>query len=349
MKVVLLDSNLEDKYQDFLEKNSYSLFYYSLKFKYFLEALLSCQSHYFVCLKFNSVVGIFPLMGIFGRYGYVYNSLPFYGSYGGPLAFDRQIYSILISEYNHFLSLHQNLASSVVVLNPFLDESIFSNIVASFYDQRVIQYTFLSFDSSDPSSSLMSTISPSARRNIKKAIKSGIKVFVDNSYIPFLKKIHYENMASIGGRPKPESFFDLFPQFFTEDKDYNLYVAFLDGIPVAALLLFYYKDVVEYYIPVIVNSFRPLQPLSLIIYQAMLDSFKKGFRLWNWGGTWLSQSGVYKFKKKWASRENIYSYFIYVSNNDLYGSSSSELRSEYSNFYVLPFELLRRNKCQGRL
>ena len=49
--------------------------------------------------------------------------------------------------------------------------------------------------------------------------------------------------------------------------------------------------------PVVNSEARSLQPTSAIIYFAMNDTRERGFKLWNWGGTWASQDGVYKFKK----------------------------------------------------
>ena len=34
----------------------------------------------------------------------------------------------------------------------------------------------------------------------------------------------------------------------------------------------------------------------------MASAAKRGMTRWNWGGTWLSQDGVYRFKKGWAGR-----------------------------------------------
>ena len=69
---------------------------------------------------------------------------------------------------------------------------------------------------------------------------------------------------------------------------------------IAALLVFLYNQPAEYYTPVILNEYRPLQPMSGLIYQAMQEAITCGMKWWNWGGTWKSQDGVYRFKKSWG-------------------------------------------------
>ena len=57
--------------------------------------------------------------------------------------------------------------------------------------------------------------------------------------------------------------------------------------------------------------YRSEQPLSVLIFRAMQDAIKeKGSKHWNWGGTWKSQHGVYRFKSRWGAHDNKYRYHI---------------------------------------
>ena len=128
--------------------------------------------------------------------------------------------------------------------------------------------------------------------------------------------------------------------FFEEGKDYKIYIAKKEGKKIAALLLFYYNKTVEYFTPVIESEYRSLQPMSVLIYQAMIDASIKGFKYWNWGGTWKSQEGVFRFKNRWNTKNIEYKYYIRINNKKIYQSSKSELLSEYPDFFVLPFDKL---------
>ena len=129
---------------------------------------------------------------------------------------------------------------------------------------------------------------------------------------------------------------------FTPGSDYNLYLAYYDGKPVAGLLLFYFNKTVEYFTPVIKAEYRNIQPLSLLIYEAMEDSLMQGYRYWNWGGTWVTQDGVYRFKKRWGTQDHPYYYYTRVYNDSMFRLSKEELLKEYPDFYVVPFDKLLR-------
>jgi hypothetical protein len=343
MKVILLERDMEESYEEFLSKHREALLYYSIKYRDFLVELLDCEPLYLLAMNKGEIRGILPLMRKKGSYGYIYNSLPFYGGYGGVIADNKEAFSFLYDEYNSLIN-KDSVGASTIVSNPLIKEH---HCIPKHneIDERIGQFTELLFDKNSIEDALFSKIDSSARRNIKKAIRSGIKIKVDNTKMTFLKDIHYENMEAIGGRPKPERFFNLIDKHF-EDRDYKLYVASLDDEPIAALLLFYYDNVVEYFVPAIVNEFRTYQPLALIVYSAMIDSAKRGYTLWNWGGTWLTQDGVYRFKKKWASLERRYLYYIYIKNLKIYEASKKDLMNEYNNFYVVPFDKLKGG-CDG--
>ena len=76
----------------------------------------------------------------------------------------------------------------------------------------------------------------------------------------------------------------------------------------------------------------------------MLDAINFNFRIWNWGGTWLSQEGVYRFKNRWNSNNIEYRYMTYLNNKDILKASKEELLEEYKNFYVCPFSELLNAK-----
>ena len=337
-----LSQNLYDKYDRFLRRHEESLFYYSLKFKDFLRSLLGCQEDYLVAVKEGQVAGILPLMSIEGKYGRVYNSLPYFGSNGGIIADGEEAFKALTEECNKRMC-DSRVAAATIISNPLLEQD-YSTIEYDLTDTRISMLT--SLKTSNPSAEILSRIDSTARRNIKKALGSGIEVRIANNETDFLKDIHQQSMAAIGGRVKSDVFFKLFPQHFTPGEDYNLYVAEKEGKLVAALLLFYYHKTAEYYIPVTKEEYRPYQPMSLILLQAMVDASQRDYLWWNWGGTWVTQEGVYRFKKKWATTEGRYTYYTKVNNEEIYSLSPKSILEEYGHFYVIPFNALSKKNEQ---
>lgn len=337
MNIYLLTEEYYHKYNEFILENEMNLFYLSLKYKSFLEDLLECKSQYLICLENNRIIGALPLMYKQGKFGKVYNSLPFYGSNGGIVANTHKVVNLLVKEYNKIVKA-DGVATSNLIAQPLL-KADYSKIEFNESDERIGQFTPINY-TNDIENKLMESYHYKTRNMIRKAIKSDIEIIIDNEQLDFLKEIHYENMQAIGGKPKSIEFFNLISEHFNAGKDYNIFVALKDKKPISALLLFYFNKTVEYFTPVIKVEYRSFQPLSLIIFNAMIDASRKKYKWWNWGGTWKTQEGVYRFKSRWNAKDYFYKYYNIINNKEIYNSSSEELLREYPNFYVLPFNKL---------
>ncbi len=207
-------------------------------------------------------------------------------------------------------------------------------------DERVGQFTLLP-QQEDVEESLMQSFHYKTRNMIRKAQKVGVSVEVDNSAMAFLCQTHEENMLEIGAAAKPGRFFDLIPAYFEAERDYRIYVAKIGGEPVASLLVFFYNRTVEYYTPVVKKEYRETQALSATVFRALCDAANNGFTWWNWGGTGLSQEGVYRFKSRWGTQDMRYQYFTHVSNMAVLSTPRAELLAAYPYFYVVPFSALK--------
>ena len=86
LEIKSLTTDLYSQYNDFLLRYEGALLYYSVKYKEFLKDLLKCEEDYLLAVEGDNIVGILPLMYIEGKFGKVYNSLPFYGPNGGIIA-----------------------------------------------------------------------------------------------------------------------------------------------------------------------------------------------------------------------------------------------------------------------
>lgn len=326
-------------YEKFLLDFPEALFYYSVKYKDFLENLFKAKPYYLIVFFKGEIQGILPLFIKDGIYGKVVNSLPYYGSNGGIIARTKEAYSALLETYEDIISASDVIAATIVE-NP-LKTALIPQHLYNFTDKRIGQLTPLAFETEKSySEAILGKLDSSTRRNIRKAEKSDICVRVDNTQMAFLEKTHRKNMESIGGNAKTREFFTMFPKYFEQGKDYKIYVAFLKDKPVAAVLLFYYNLTVEYYTPVTTAEFRNLQPTAKILYQAMLDAMQNGFKFWNWGGTWLEQEGVHKFKKKWGAQDYPYTYYTKINNRKIFDLRADELLEKYPGFYVINFKEL---------
>ncbi len=322
--------------------------YCSLKYRLLLKRFLGAEDYYLVAKRRGEVVGVLPsFLSGYGPYGRILNSLPFYGSYGGVIVGhgDDEAAVALLSEWRG-LAEQPTVAASTIVSSPFDKDTRRYEEHTTHTDReaRLGQVTRLvPADASDIGAALMARYHPKTRNMVRKASKMGITINHDESdgAIEFLIATHHENMKSIGGLAKPARFFSEVRRVFEYGRDYRVYTATIDARPIAAMLCFYCNATVEYFPPVVLAEWRSQQPLSLIIHEAMRDASREGFEYWNWGGTWLTQDGVYHFKKRWGSEDLPYYYYTTLRNQELLHANRETLLDGYPFFYVLPFSRLR--------
>ncbi len=282
--------------------------------------------------------GVLPLLWTGDERARVYNSLPFYGSHGSVLSQSAAVASALIAAYDERATATGTLAATMVA-NPFLDSQP-PEPAHNLTDERVSQVTDLP-PPPDEDRALMELIEASARRNVRKARRTAIVAAADAEQLGTVAAIHRANIEALGGLAKDASFFAAVPRHFEAGADYDVYVGLLGGTVVAGLLLFYFNGTVEYFTPAVDHEHRSEQPLAVVLAEAMAGAARRGCRRWNWGGTWTSQDGVFRFKRKWGAREGRYRYFVQVNDDSLLDGPPEELRARFGHFYVAPFSALR--------
>lgn len=316
-----------------------------------LESLTDGSGHHLVaCDDAGDICGILPGILMQGPYGNILNSLPFFGCNGGVMCreLNAAIYKELLQGWQK-LARDTRCVASTIISSPFTQDRRLYEAFCQYdmLDERIGQITALPVGE-NPAERLLSAYSGVRRRNIRKALKSGVSVKQDNSgeAFEFCIRTHRENMESIGGTAKPNQFFRELKDRFTAGTDYRLYLGILDEQPVSALLLMYHGRIVEYFTPATTPHTRNLAPQSLVIHRAMSEAAMLGYERWNWGGTWVTQDGVYNFKKKWAAQDIRYRYYVklHEGGSDLLDRTPGQLLQGYPYGYVLPFQCLAGNQ-----
>jgi len=105
----------------------------------------------------------------------------------------------------------------------------------------------------------------------------------------------------------------------------------------------YHKNFIEYFIPAIKEEYRNTQVLSYIIYNCMEEAWRKGYRIWNWGGTHLEQLILMRFKKKWANSLSYYYYitFFNLKKYELLLSNFKDVIKIFNFYYIIPYRYLK--------
>lgn len=333
--VEVLAADGDEAYGGFVSRHPAAMIYYSLRFRDMLVALLGCRPVYGIARRGGDVAGVFPLMLAVGSYGDLLNSLPYFGSNGGPLCADDD--DEARSALHHWYREQAGgAASATVVENPLLNRE---DLPASLHSDRVSVVTSL-LGPDESRATLLERIDSSARRNVLKAERSGVVVSVagdDPAAIESLASLHRLNMQVNRGPVKTTEFFDLLPTVFRPSTDYQLYLAKVDGETVGALLVMFYGTVADYYIPATLPEARSVQPMSALLCFAMVDAAERGCSRWNWGGSGVGNETLIRFKVKWAGRRSTYRYLTQLNDERLLDVPPEELMDIYPGFYVRPF------------
>ncbi|MBO9536969.1 GNAT family N-acetyltransferase [Herbaspirillum sp.] len=338
MRIEALTPDFAERYEAFLLARPETLLYQSWRYQNLLIDLLGCRQQSLLALDDNDqLLAVLPLMSMDGPFGTVLNSLPFYGSNGGLVGKDPNARAGLIDAYTQ-MAQASGIAAATIIENPLAPDGA-DGASYNITDERIGQLTPLPH-TDNVEETLMQSFHYKTRNMIRKAEKLGVEVTVDNDAMPFLVGVHEENMREIGGLAKSRRFFDALPRHFRPGEDYRIYVARLGQELVAAMLVFFYNRTAEYYTPVVRKEYRESQALSAAIFRAMSDAAAQGFAWWNWGGTWLSQDGVYRFKSRWGTQDRRYRYFTSVHNPEILKASRAELLAAYPSFFTVPFSAL---------
>lgn len=333
-------------YGTFVSDHPAGLLHYGIAYRDLIASHLACEHDYQIAIEDGKVRGVLPVMWRQHSSGKIYNSLPFYGSHGGPLADTPEVEDALWARWEELATGPGTLAATVITnpLKPTANEP-----GSTLTDERISQITALpaspSADRSTAEDAVLGIIDKGARYDIRKAFRSGVTVESGTpgvgARLQALANLHADNMRALGGAPKSLAFFAAVPRHFTPLDDFDVYLARLDGRVVAALLLFTMGHTVEYFTPALDADYRSEQPLAAILSHAMADAIQRQARRWNWGGTWFSQAGLFRFKRKWGADDRRYRYLVTINDEHLLEMTQPELQDRFSGFYVVPFQALR--------
>ena len=153
--------------------------------------------------------------------------------------------------------------------------------------------------------------------------------------------LHAATMARIGATPKSDAFFAAVETQFGAAHA-PILLAEHEGAVIGALLLLRGGGWVEYFVPASDPELRQLQPMSLLVHHAMRDAVERGERYFNFGGTWESQTEVYRFKARFGAKDHPYRYWtrLYRPVDGYRALGKEGLLDAFPGFYVLPFDAL---------
>lgn len=344
----LQDAQL-DRYDGFVREQSAAMVYHAPFFWEFLGQAVGGERVCLVARRQDRIVGVLPYFSLHRpELGTVINSLPWYGSHGGCLLLDPdddEARRALLAQYASAVAEPTVLAATLVLTpEETRRKAVYRGCLpVRFADRRIGQVTPLPEPGDGLDGRLLGVLRQKTRNLVRKALNQGFElVGADEDWAwRFLWQTHTSNIEAIGGRAKPWSHFEALRSRIPPAAR-RLLIARAGGEPAAALLLLYFGRTVEYLVPTISKELRSRQPLSFLIFHGMLDAVGRGFRWWNWGGTWLSQETLLHFKAGWGAEERPYEYLICATDRmiNLARKDLTALGRSFAWYYLIPFGAL---------
>jgi hypothetical protein len=337
IEVVPLKASEDQGWDSFLLGGTGGVFVHSIAYRDLLVGELGCEAEYLVAREAGETRGVLPIMWAEGSEGRICNSLPYYGSHGGPVTSDPRIDRALIDAWNERASDPGTLAATMVE-NPFLGHEA-PRPVHEMTDERISQFTVLAGGGGRDDA--MTLISAEARNNVRRAARRGVSVELDNDRIADVWRIHEQNMQAVGAPARSRRFLEAIPGRLRPGEGFDIWTARIGGEVAAALLVVRFNGVSEYFTSGTRIEYRGHNPHAALLFNALVHETRNGARIWNWGGTHHGMRGVFHFKKKWGSQQGRYRYFVHLNDRSLLEATPAELLERFPNFYVLPFSALR--------
>lgn len=310
--------------------------------RFVLRAVPRTRLRLLVALDAAAAVGYLPLVeqSAPGRWR-VLNSLPFFGSHGGPVVRRgpgaAAVRGALLARAME-LARAEGAASITLIENPLapLDAAEMAAHGLSPVDDRIGQFTPLPPPQADPYAALMGIFHLKTRNAVRKGERLGQRFErrTDAQALQWLQQTHARSIEAMGGVSKSREVFEALLQALPLEKDARLYIGSLAGEPVSGLLLLLAGETVEYFTPVVAEAYKDEQALSALIVHAMAEAVADGYARWNWGGTWRTQEGVYRFKSRFGATDHPYRYFHAMLDPALQSLPGAEARQAFPYFYT---------------
>jgi FemAB-related protein (PEP-CTERM system-associated) len=177
------------------------------------------------------------------------------------------------------------------------------------------------------SEELMNSFKAKLRSQIRRPMKENMTA--KNGGLELLEdfyRIFALNMRELGTPVLPKAFFGNILREFLENA-YIVAVYTETGVPVAASFLIRYKNVMEIPWASSLREYNRYSPNMLLYWESLTLAIKKKCRMFDFGRC-TPDSGTYKFKKQWNSREHPLCWAYILPNGD----SLPELNPENEKF-----------------
>jgi len=220
----------------------------------------------------------------------------------------------------------------------------------SFKDLSPFAFPSLTFlghvlDLSRSEGELFSSLRDSTRRNIKKAVKEGVKVKIDHT-LESVKEFYRLNCLTRkehGLPPQPFSFFKKLHEHIIS-KDFGFVIlASINEENISGAIYFHFGEKAVYKYGASDKNYQHLRANNLIMSEAIKWYSQNGFKSLCFGRTELDNQGLIQFKSGWGTTEQRINYYRYNFKEEAFIPGLSRTTGFHNKvFKNMPVPILNR-------
>ncbi len=304
-KLRLADDSDAEAWNDFVVRNAvdgYSSVYNLFEWRKVLVDTYHYVPYYLIAENEKGITGCFPLMHVKGSlFKDRLISIPF-ADYGcGPCVQDQNM-EALTALLNKAKEIATELNGySIEIFSP---EPWISEVLCKVGYQKIYDYCAIKLDLGRSNEDIWLGLGKKVRNGIRKAEKSGVRISMEDNEetLEAIYKMHVNNMMNLGTPPHSKSFFkEMFLQLSSKGLVKNFFAEFKNE-KVAAISILIYDSRVRWGTGVQLAEHRSLNPLSLLLWNAIKWANDNGYKSFDFGGS-RPNSGNFSFKKKWIHKD----------------------------------------------
>lgn len=184
---------------------------------------------------------------------------------------------------------------------------------------------------SPDSAELKRNFSENTKRNIKSAVKTGLKIREDNSWNSLKNFYDLQSVTrkKHGLPPQPKLFFDnIYKHIISQNKG-SMFFAYFDNKPVASLMFLTIGKKVLYKFGASINNNLPKGANHLLMWEAIKKYSKDGYKELDLGRTETNHEGLRRYKLGFGAEERI----IYTTRFSFKANAFVAADSKTNGFY----------------
>ncbi len=191
---------------------------------------------------------------------------------------------------------------------------------------------------------VFSNFRSNTKRNIKKAIREGVKVNLCNSLesINEFNRLNCITRRMHGLPPQPYYFFKKIYDYIISKNNGIIMLASHKGKTIAGAVYFHFGEKAIYKYGASDRRYQHLRANNLVMWEAIKWYARNGYKSFYLGRTAPENKGLLRFKAGWGVKKQIIKYYKYDFNKKTFVRDSSKISELHKSFFRgMPIPLLK--------